>query len=126
MPSSIVRNSAGPEDDDFKARQKLEFDRWRTAIAIVEHMREAGISCELSNDLQNARLCAWWCCAWDFKVHHSVAVGPQNTPSKCVYTLAFSARLSLGLLTPVGAAGRAWLGPQLNQTDKQCAAREKL
>ena len=53
MPSSIIRNPARP-DDDFKAQQKLEFDRWRIAIAIVERMREAGISCELSNDLQNS------------------------------------------------------------------------
>jgi hypothetical protein len=52
MPSNIVRNPARP-DDAFKAQQKLEFDRWRTAIAIVERMREAGISCKLSNDLQN-------------------------------------------------------------------------
>jgi hypothetical protein len=52
MPSDIVRNSARP-DDAFKAQQKLEFDRWRTAIAIVERMREAGIGCELSNDCQN-------------------------------------------------------------------------
>ena len=52
MPSSIIRNPANL-DDDFKAQQKLEFDRWRIAIAIVERMREAGISCELSNDLQN-------------------------------------------------------------------------
>jgi hypothetical protein len=52
MPSSIIRNPARP-DDDFKAQQKLEFDRWRTAIAIVERMREAGIGCELSNDCQN-------------------------------------------------------------------------
>jgi hypothetical protein len=52
MPSSIIRNPAKP-NDDFKALQKLEFDRWRTAIAIAERMREAGISCELSNDLQN-------------------------------------------------------------------------
>jgi hypothetical protein len=52
MPSSIIRKPANP-DDNFKAQQKLEFDRWRTAIAIVERMREAGISCELSNDLQN-------------------------------------------------------------------------
>ena len=51
MPSNIVRNPARP-DDAFKAQQKLEFDRWRTAIAIVERMREAGISCELiSSDL---------------------------------------------------------------------------
>jgi hypothetical protein len=50
MPSRIIRNPARPDDE--KAQQKLEFDRWRTAIAIVERMREAGISCEL-NDLQN-------------------------------------------------------------------------
>jgi hypothetical protein len=52
MPSNIIRNPARP-DDAFKAQQKLEFDRWRTAIAIVERMREAGIGCELSNDRQN-------------------------------------------------------------------------
>jgi hypothetical protein len=52
MPSNIIRNPARP-DDAFKAQQKLEFDRWRTAIAIVERMREAGFSCKLSNDLQN-------------------------------------------------------------------------
>jgi hypothetical protein len=53
MSSGIIRNPARP-DDDFKAQQKLEFDRWRTAIAIVERMREVGISCELSNDLKNS------------------------------------------------------------------------
>ena len=52
MPSKIIRNPAGP-DDAFKAQQKLEFDRWRTAIAIVECMRKAGVSCELSNGFQN-------------------------------------------------------------------------
>jgi hypothetical protein len=52
MPSSIIRNPAR-SDDDFKTQQKLEFDWWRTAIAIVERMREAGINCELFNDLQN-------------------------------------------------------------------------
>jgi hypothetical protein len=41
MPSKIIRNPAGP-DDAFKAQQKLEFDWWRTAIAIVGRMREAG------------------------------------------------------------------------------------
>ena len=34
-------------------QQKLELDRLRTAIALVERMRQAGISCELSNDPQN-------------------------------------------------------------------------
>jgi hypothetical protein len=52
MPSSIIRNPA-KTDGDFKAQQKLEVDRLRTAIAIVERMRQAGISCELSNDPQN-------------------------------------------------------------------------
>jgi hypothetical protein len=52
MLSSIIRNPARA-DDDFKAQQKLELDRWRTAIALVESMRQAGISCELSKDLQN-------------------------------------------------------------------------
>jgi hypothetical protein len=52
MLSGIIRNPAKP-NDDFKAKQELEFDRWRIAIAIVERMREAGISCELSNDLQS-------------------------------------------------------------------------
>jgi hypothetical protein len=51
MPSRTIRNPARP-DDDFKAQQKLEFDRC-TAIAIVERMRKAGVSCELSNGLQN-------------------------------------------------------------------------
>ena len=41
MPSNIIRNPARP-DHAFKAQQKLEFVRWRTAIAIVERMREAG------------------------------------------------------------------------------------
>ena len=53
MPSSIIRNPAGPDDDDFKAKQKVELDRLRTAIGIVERMRQAGISCELFNDAKN-------------------------------------------------------------------------
>jgi hypothetical protein len=52
MPSSIIRNPGRP-DDDFKAQQKLEIDRLRTAIALVERMRQAGISCEISTDLAN-------------------------------------------------------------------------
>src|SRR4029453_17547312 len=42
MPSNIICNPAR-SDDAFKAQQKLQFDRWRTAIAIVERMREAGL-----------------------------------------------------------------------------------
>ena len=52
MPSGIARNPVRP-GDDFKARQKLELDRLRTAIAIVERMRQAGICCELYNDVKN-------------------------------------------------------------------------
>jgi hypothetical protein len=53
MPFSIIHNPAGPDDDDFKTRQILELDRLLTAIALVERMRQAGISCELSNDPKN-------------------------------------------------------------------------
>jgi hypothetical protein len=52
MLSSIIRNSAR-SDDKFNAQQKLEFDQWRTAIALVQRLREAGIGCELFSDLQN-------------------------------------------------------------------------
>ena len=34
-------------EEDFKSQQKLEFDRWQTAVTIVKRLREAGISCEL-------------------------------------------------------------------------------
>jgi len=46
MPSSTVRDPAKP-DDNPQAQQKWEFDRWRTAIELVQRMREAGLSCEL-------------------------------------------------------------------------------
>jgi hypothetical protein len=52
MPSGIIRNPA-KTDDDFKAQQKLELVRLRTAIALIERMRQAGISCELSSDPEN-------------------------------------------------------------------------
>ena len=34
-------------------QQKLELDRLRSAITIVERMRQAGISCELFNNPEN-------------------------------------------------------------------------
>ena len=43
MPSSIIHNPA-KTDEDFKAQQKLEMDRLRTATTLVERMRQAGIS----------------------------------------------------------------------------------
>ena len=54
VSSNIVRNPL-QSDGDFKTQQELEFDRWRTAIEIVQRMREAGISCELSNDLKKGQ-----------------------------------------------------------------------
>ena len=52
MPSSIIRHPVTP-DDDAQSPQERDFDRWREAIHIIQRMREAGISCELFNDLQN-------------------------------------------------------------------------
>src|SRR5262249_36178815 len=46
MPSSLIRHPATLKHDP-QAQQKREFDRWRTAIEIVQLMREAGIACEL-------------------------------------------------------------------------------
>ena len=40
-------------EEDFKSQQKLEFDRWQTAVTIVKRLREAGISCELFDDFKN-------------------------------------------------------------------------
>jgi hypothetical protein len=47
MPSSIIRH---PDDaDDCSEKQaKREFERWRIAVDMIRHLREAGISCELS------------------------------------------------------------------------------
>ena len=52
MPSRIIRNLTRP-DDNFSAQQKLEFDRWRAAVALVQRMREAGIDCDLFSNPQN-------------------------------------------------------------------------
>jgi hypothetical protein len=49
MSSSFVRHSARP-DEHYQAQQKRQFDRWRTATEIVQLLREAGISCELSDE----------------------------------------------------------------------------
>ena len=48
MPSSIVRRPSRP-DDDIQSPQEREFARWRTAVNIVRRMREAGISCQLTD-----------------------------------------------------------------------------
>jgi hypothetical protein len=36
--------------DDSQSEQEREFERWRTARKIVQLLREAGFSCELSNN----------------------------------------------------------------------------
>ena len=53
VSSNVVRNPSRL-DEDIKAQQQLEFDRWRTAVTIVQRLREAGISCELFN-LENGQ-----------------------------------------------------------------------
>ena len=51
VSSNIVRNPSTLADN-LKERPKLELDQHRIAVKIVQRMREAGISCELSSDLQ--------------------------------------------------------------------------
>ena len=51
MPSGLVRDPAKP-DDNSQVQQKREFDRWRTAIELVQRMREAGAECQLSDGFQ--------------------------------------------------------------------------
>jgi len=47
MPS-IIRHP-GDADDCSEKQAKREFDRWRIAADMVQRLREAGISCELSD-----------------------------------------------------------------------------
>ena len=48
MPFSIIRQPVIP-NDDAQSPQERDFDRWRTAIHIIQRMREAGIKCELNS-----------------------------------------------------------------------------
>ena len=50
MPSSIVRQPATSEDD-VRSEQMRRFDRWHVAADIIRRLREAGISCEMDDDL---------------------------------------------------------------------------
>ena len=51
MLSSILGEHTILEgDDDSRSAQEREIERWRTARKIVELLREAGFSCELSNN----------------------------------------------------------------------------
>ena len=51
MPSSVIRPTRS--DAKVQSEQELEFERLRTAVKIMKRMREAGISCELLDDLQD-------------------------------------------------------------------------
>ena len=50
---TVQKQSDFEPDQLLLLQQKLELDRLRTAIALVELMRQAGISCELSSDPEN-------------------------------------------------------------------------
>ena len=52
MLFDLVRDPAKP-DANIHALQIREFDRWRTAIELVQRMREAGFSCELGITIQD-------------------------------------------------------------------------
>jgi hypothetical protein len=41
------------EGAKVRSEQELEFDRWRIAVDIVKRIREAGISCELFDSVQD-------------------------------------------------------------------------
>jgi len=51
MPFSVVRPPTR-DDADVRSEQELEFDQWRTAVDIIKRMREAGIKCDLLDNLQ--------------------------------------------------------------------------
>jgi hypothetical protein len=53
MPSTFVRDPAKPDGDYSQVQQKRELDRWRTAVELVQRLREAGVGCQLSDGFQN-------------------------------------------------------------------------
>jgi hypothetical protein len=58
-------------DDDSQSEHEREFERWRTAKKIVQLLREAGFTCELSNDHPAIKTDAHSAC-WTF---HSALIG---------------------------------------------------
>ena len=50
MLSITVSKHARPLRDDFQSEQDRHIERWRIARKLVQLLREAGYSCELSND----------------------------------------------------------------------------
>jgi hypothetical protein len=46
VPSNFANDPAKP-DDNSQTDHEREFDRWRTAVELIQRMREAGIGCEL-------------------------------------------------------------------------------
>jgi len=48
MPSSIIRHP-DDADDCLEKQTKREIEQWRIAVDMIRRLREAGISCELSD-----------------------------------------------------------------------------
>ena len=52
MTSNFANDPAKP-DENPQPDHEREFDRWRTAVELIQRMREAGIGCDLFDGSQN-------------------------------------------------------------------------
>ena len=52
MASNFADDPAKPEENTQTDHER-EFDRWRTAVELIQRMREAGIGCDLFDGCQN-------------------------------------------------------------------------
>ena len=52
MSSNFANDPAKPEENS-RTDHEREFDRWRTAVELIQRMREAGIGCDLFEGCQN-------------------------------------------------------------------------
>ena len=52
MTSNFANDLAKP-DENSQTDHEREFDRWRTAVELIQRMREAGIGCDLFDGYQN-------------------------------------------------------------------------
>jgi hypothetical protein len=52
MTSNFADDPAKPEENTQTDHER-EFDRWRTAVDLIQRMREAGIGCDLFDGCQN-------------------------------------------------------------------------
>jgi len=52
MSSNFANDPAKPEENSRNDHER-EFDRWRTAVELIQRMREAGIGCDLFEGYQN-------------------------------------------------------------------------